>query len=85
MYIFKEHTKIRRKKKIYFPLLSHIFSAPKHQAPSKVAKKKKKKKKERRRSIEVEREKERERERERIAKNMVSRVIKQTQNDVVLV
>ena len=45
MYIFREHTKIRRKKKIYFPLLSHIFSAPKHQAPSKVAKKKKKKKK----------------------------------------
>ena len=64
-------------------MLSHIFSAPKHQAPSKVAKKKKKKKKERRRSIEVERE--RERERERIAKNTVSRVIKQTQNDVALV
>ena len=35
MYIFREHTKIR--KYIYFPLLSHVFSPPKHQAPSKVA------------------------------------------------
>ena len=35
MYIIKKHTKIRIYIYIYiFPLLSHIFSPPKHQAPS---------------------------------------------------
>ena len=39
MYIFREHTKIR--KSIYFPLFSNVFSPLKHQAPSKVVNTKK--------------------------------------------
>ena len=57
MYIIKKHTKIRIYIYIYiFPLLSHIISPPKHQAPStkQVANTPKKKKNEKKKENEEE-------------------------------
>ena len=48
-HVFIQRTYQNKKKKniyIYFPLLSHVFSPPKHEAPSKVENTKKKNKKE---------------------------------------
>ena len=67
MYIFKEHTKIRRKKNLFSFAFPHFLST---QTPSTKQSSKKEKKKKKKNDEEAlkQRERERERERERIAK-----------------